>query len=132
MNDDDSVPQYYIRKLHIDLPYYNLDFQNGKLADLVKYLEVNKSKAPYLSFGSLARTSPAVLSMFLNYYPNLLEQDNFDEGTYYLLTSNSAEGKSPYIFESVNTFEPTLANIGSEANKKFLSDNYCIFRQSCI
>ena len=122
MNDDDSVPQYYIRKLHINLPYYNLDFQNGKLADIVRFLEAHKDKASYLSFGNLARTSPVVLPLFLNYYPYLVEQANFDEGTFYLFTAKPREGKSPYIFESVNTFEQPCP-YWSEANQKYTSDS---------
>ena len=121
MNDDDSIPQYYIKKHHLDVPYINIEYPKGKLASLVKILDNNKGKE-YMSFGGLARSSdPVLMSIFFNYYPYLVKQANFDQGSFFLLTSKQSEGRSPYIFESVNDFEKPC-QYWDAANKTYVSD----------
>ncbi|HTA28389.1 MAG TPA: glycosyltransferase family 39 protein, partial [Bacteroidia bacterium] len=123
MNDDDSVPQYYIKKHKIAVPYINQELANSNLLQLTRYLQTTKNNHHYLSFGGLARSSdPVLMAIFLNYYPYLIKQSNFDQGSFFLLTSNPNEGKSPYIFESVNSFEQRC-QYWSEANKTFVSDS---------
>jgi len=59
--------------------------------------------------------------MFVDQYPYLVQQTNFDEGSFFVLTKNEGEGKSPYIFQSVNDFEKPC-KYWSDANKANLCD----------
>lgn len=125
MSDDDSIPEYYFKKNHINLSYSNIANTGKGMRNLIQTLEKSKDTHPYLSIGTLARTNIIFLPIILNYYPYLIKQNNFDEGAFYLLTNKAGEGKSPYIFQSVNDFEKPM-DYWSDADNKFLVDRKTI------
>jgi hypothetical protein len=121
MNDEDSVPQYYIKKHNASVPYINLYYPKGKQS-LIKFLDDRKDKQPYLSYGGSARSDPDLMAIFLNYYSYLVKQYNFSGGAFYILTTKEKEGRTPYIFQSANDFEQPV-DYWDMPDKAFISDS---------
>ena len=97
----DSMTEFYIKKYHSTIPYTWMPDSGGEL-QLINYFETHKT--PYLSYDNMAVADPIILPVILNYYPYMVLAKNQQGGTNYVFTNESTNGKSPYIFESVNDF----------------------------
>jgi hypothetical protein len=114
----DSISSYYFRKYHSYLPYVWMPDSSDK-QPLVQYLE--KHKTPYLTYNNVASSNLSYLPIILNYYPYVVLQNQQQGGTNYIFSSVPSNGKSPYIFQSVNDFEKPCEYWG-ESDKSFLAD----------
>jgi len=114
----DSMMAFYNGKYHSRVNYVWIP-DSGSEVPLIKY--INSHRTPYLTYDNLALSNQLYLPVILDYYPYVAMAKYMMGGTNYIFTKNPADGKSPYVFESVNNFEKPCI-YWSNADRSFITD----------
>ncbi|MCF8373662.1 MAG: glycosyltransferase family 39 protein [Bacteroidales bacterium] len=100
-----KITDYYLNKSNLDssfVSYENFD----SIYAFVQFLK--KQKTPYLYFGSHSGSHPLLVSVVLDYYPNLKWQKNYYGGFAYLFSKSEADSPQAPVFSSEMGYESQI------------------------
>lgn len=112
-----KITDYYLKKSGLDssfVSYENFD----SIYAFVQFLK--DQKTPYLYFGSHSGSHPLLVSVIMDYYPNLKWQKNYYGGFAYLFSKSDDDNLQTPVFTSTMGYE---SPVGHWSQGK--PENYC-------
>ena len=101
------ISRYYINKHNLDSDFIWYDkFKN--INDFIHFLQ--SQKARYLSYGSISGEDRVIPFIIKDYYPYLIEQKNYYNGTFYLFSKMPPNKISPRNYTNNYGFEGASDN----------------------
>ncbi|HZH72844.1 MAG TPA: hypothetical protein VFD91_10160, partial [Mariniphaga sp.] len=90
-------------------------------ADLIKYLKDNSSSAEYLYFGALASNPPNSIPIILQYFPHIIQEQNYYGGTTWLFSKS--QEKTPDQLSILDFSKPFPENWHSINPEQIITDS---------
>ena len=132
IDSHDKITQWYLEKHQINQNFSNLNEFPGEAA-FIRFLEEQSNSTDFLYFGGLSTSKPNTVPIILQYFPAVMEQNNYFGGTTWLFSKNGSsshdkittldfENSQPEGWRSVHA-EKIIKPDGLSAEYAYLMDS---------